>query len=405
MTQPDLDPPRLSVLIPTWNAAGTVERAIGSVLEDPDILVECVVVDDGSTDGTPDVVAAVAARDRRVGLIKISPNAGVSNARNQGLSVVRGEWLTFLDADDRLMPGAVAALLRPTSDPSVRAVIGQRIWTDGERSWVSHFYDIPDIREPGRKSIATHPGLLYYASATGKVFHRSLLDGLRFEGRVLGDQPWTIRALLRAGDRIQVIDETVYEWTRPRPDQVVETITSSTRASAGRSAEAAVIARGAFAEVSAEVDISIEDPDARLAVKRAYAERLIRSDFAAALKSAVERHDPESGRLFEAIGSLLGSMPPAVLTPDVLMRALLRPVWDRWSDVSPVAKRSYWHMLDPVRRADPSVEVRLLGSRRRSRHLVPVLHGAVRVTSVSPRAGDLLVRAIRTVASARRGRR
>ena len=73
-------------------------------------------------------------------------------------------------------------------------MIGQRIWTDGTTSWVSPVYDIPDIREPGRKAIATHPGLLSYASATGKALHRSLVTGLRFEGRVLGDQPWTIRA-------------------------------------------------------------------------------------------------------------------------------------------------------------------------------------------------------------------
>ena len=122
--------------------------------------------------------------------------------------------------------------MAPTADPTVRAVIGQRIWSDGERTWLSSRYDIPDIREPGRKSIATHPGLLYYASCTGKAFHRSLLDGLRFEGRVLGDQAWTIRALLRAGAGIEVVADTVFEWSRPRPGAAVETITTRARGTA-----------------------------------------------------------------------------------------------------------------------------------------------------------------------------
>ena len=149
-------------------------------------------------------------------------------------AAARGEWLAFHDADDRMLPGGIAALMRPTTDPAVVAVIGQRVWSDGERTWLSPLYDIPDIREPGRKSIATHPGLLYYAAVTGKVYHRSLLDGLTFEGRVLGDQAWTIKALLRAGNGIEVIDDTVFEWSRPHPDRFVATITSVSRSSADR---------------------------------------------------------------------------------------------------------------------------------------------------------------------------
>ena len=242
------DAPRLSILVPTWNAATTVERALDSVLAERVIPLEVVVVDDASTDGTADLVAAIAERDPRVVLLRLPANGGVSNARNRGLELVRGEWLAFLDADDLLLPGALDALMAPTAaDPAVRAVIGQRIQNNGERRWISKGYDNPDVRTPGRKSIATHPRLMYYASIHGKVFHRSLIRGLEFEGRVLGDQPWTIRALLRAGDGIEVIGETVYEWTHPHPDHWVETITSATKASAGRAADMARMAPGSFA--------------------------------------------------------------------------------------------------------------------------------------------------------------
>jgi len=92
--------PRLSVLLPTWNAAATVERALASILDEVDVRLEVLVIDDASTDGTADVVASVAERDARVVLIRLPANGGVSNARNHGLDVARGTWLAFLDAEE-----------------------------------------------------------------------------------------------------------------------------------------------------------------------------------------------------------------------------------------------------------------------------------------------------------------
>jgi hypothetical protein len=326
------------------------------VLEERRIPLECVVIDDGSTDGTADVVQSVADRDPRVVLIRLPENLGVSNARNRGLVVARGEWLAYLDADDRLLPGAIDALMRPTTDPDVLAVIGQRIWTDGERTWLSPVYDNADIREPGRKSIATHPGLLYYASATGKVIHRSLVTGLRFEGRVLGDQPWAVRALLRADGHIEVIGDTVYEWSRPHPDRYVETISAGTRASAERAAEMAAMAPSVFAEVSAEVDAQIDDEATRLAVKQAYFERLIRSDLSQPVKMALERRDPATDRLYAAVAAFLESVPAPILArSDLVVRRILWPPLRHWRSLAPSARPSYRRMIRAKLRADEAI--------------------------------------------------
>ncbi|HXG26981.1 MAG TPA: glycosyltransferase family 2 protein, partial [Candidatus Binatia bacterium] len=104
--------PVVSVLVAAWNAAGSIERALTSVLEVSDVALECIVIDDGSTDGTADVVRRVAARDPRVRLLSSPANEGVSAARNRGLAEVRGAWLTLLDADDRFLPGGLATLVR-----------------------------------------------------------------------------------------------------------------------------------------------------------------------------------------------------------------------------------------------------------------------------------------------------
>ena len=284
----------------------------------------------------------------------------MSNARNRGLATVRGEWLGFLDADDLLLPGALESLDRPTADPAVRAVVGQRIQNNGERRWISKGYDNPDVRIPGCKSIATNPRLMYYASIHGKLFHRSLIRGLEFEGRVLGDQPWTIRLLLRAGEGIEVIGETVYEWTHPHPDHWVETITSATKASAGRAADMALMAPIVFRAVADEVDADIADEATRLAIKGAYFERLVRSDLNGPVKMALDRRDVATARLFDAIGAFLAAVPAEIVaTCEPLVELILRPPAIRWHAVVRNARSSYWTMIRPARRADPRMGRRI----------------------------------------------
>lgn len=344
--------PFVSVLLPCWNAEGSITRALESVLEERSVPLECIVVDDGSTDRTMQLVAAVARRDERVVVVSLPENAGVSSARNRGLERVRGEWLTLLDADDRFLPGGLATLVRATGTPGVRAVIGQQIWYDGRRSWRSSLYDIPDIRQPGRKSIAANPGLVYYASPHAKLFHRSCFENLLFSGRVLGDQPWIIRALIRAGGDIVVLGETVYEWYRPQVGGGPPSITSTTRASAKRGVEAAGVAMGAFAAVAEEA-AQLEDAG-RDALLARYTERLLQSDLGVHLALALARRDPATAELIEALCAFIAALPSRYLAAsDALARDILEPPLRRWSGLDEAARSAYWRLLETALAADP----------------------------------------------------
>src|SRR4051794_7148381 len=97
----------VSVVIPAKNVAAYVGETLASALAQTEVT-EVIVVDDGSTDDTPAIVRAI--RDPRLRLMT-NGAAGVSAARNLGAQHASGQWLLFLDADDRLRPGAVAALL------------------------------------------------------------------------------------------------------------------------------------------------------------------------------------------------------------------------------------------------------------------------------------------------------
>ncbi len=99
----------VSVIMPAKNAASFIHEAIASVIAQGADVGELIVVDDGSIDRSNAIVRAFS--DSRIRLIP-NDGGGVSAARNTGARAASGEWLMFLDADDRLRNGAVPALLR-----------------------------------------------------------------------------------------------------------------------------------------------------------------------------------------------------------------------------------------------------------------------------------------------------
>ncbi|HFQ90111.1 MAG TPA: glycosyltransferase family 2 protein, partial [Desulfobulbus sp.] len=91
---------RISVIIPTWNRVGFLEKAIGSVLAQTRPCDELIVVDDGSSDGTADLVRTMASiAGREINYI-FQENRGAAAARNRGIAAASGELLCFLDSDD-----------------------------------------------------------------------------------------------------------------------------------------------------------------------------------------------------------------------------------------------------------------------------------------------------------------
>lgn len=101
---PDLSPARVSVVIPAYNSRAYLPQAIESALNQTPPPAEVIVVDDGSTDGTEDMLVPYLGRIR----YQRQPHLGVSAARNAGLAAATGEFVAFLDADDYFLPGKLA---------------------------------------------------------------------------------------------------------------------------------------------------------------------------------------------------------------------------------------------------------------------------------------------------------
>lgn len=128
----------ISVVIPARNAAGTLEKALQSLVRQGHRHWEAVVVDDGSTDETAAIVRRLADQDDRIRIVS-GPARGASAARNRGIAEVAGQWLQFLDADDWLEPDhleRMLAALRANPEAKVAWCSYRRVMLDGREDGV-----------------------------------------------------------------------------------------------------------------------------------------------------------------------------------------------------------------------------------------------------------------------------
>ena len=135
--------PLVSIVIPTYNRAGTLGRALDSVLAQTYTNFEIIIVDDGSTDGTSDLLKKYA--DPRIRVIRHVKNRGVTAAKNTGLDQIKGDWFCTLDSDNEIIPETLEEMLRiPLEmDPQIEGVVcncidsvtkqftGQKLTRDG----------------------------------------------------------------------------------------------------------------------------------------------------------------------------------------------------------------------------------------------------------------------------------
>ena len=121
--RPGIGSPLVSVITPTYNRAALLPRAIASVLSQDFADLELIVIDDGSTDSTQEVLAAI--KDPRLSSIRFERNRGIGAARHEAVSRARGEFIAFIDSDDVWLPGKlrfqVEVLLR---HPSIDVLFG-----------------------------------------------------------------------------------------------------------------------------------------------------------------------------------------------------------------------------------------------------------------------------------------
>lgn len=229
--------PLFSIITPAYNAEQYIRDCVTSVKAQNFVDWEMVVVDDGSTDGTARLVADLAATDPRV-LLLSKTNGGVSSARNAGLDAARGRYVIFLDSDDEMPAGALAAYANAIDReaPDVVQGVASRVGAQGRE--LSRISATPRVAACGTAretvdalALPDKAPLLHYI--WNKAYRRELLEraSVRFDESVsLGeDFIFNCSAIAQAGpiafidaDVCRYIQRDVESLTRRfRPDELI----------------------------------------------------------------------------------------------------------------------------------------------------------------------------------------
>ena len=133
---------KFSIIIPVYNVEKYLEQCLNSVLNQTFTDYEVICVNDGSTDGSLDILRSFAKKDARIQIIN-QKNGGLSDARNAGIQAAKGDYIFLIDSDDWITENALEVLSKNTENQDFIAFNGERFFEDGK-------IEIPDkgISEP-----------------------------------------------------------------------------------------------------------------------------------------------------------------------------------------------------------------------------------------------------------------
>ncbi|WP_158097260.1 glycosyltransferase family 2 protein [Massilimicrobiota sp. An105] len=211
------DSPLISVIIPVYNVELYLDRAVKSILSQTYQNLEIILVDDGSTDKSPQMCDKYKMCDRRVRVVH-KENGGLSSARNAGLDIARGKYISFLDSDDWVANDLFEYCLSLIESKPVdivqyatviTSVVGQSV-TNQEKIRILRGKDILDYL-----MIQSTKSDRYYA-AWNCLYTRDIIGELRFPvGRINEDIVWKYQVLSKAN---MMIDSTIVKHYYYRND-------------------------------------------------------------------------------------------------------------------------------------------------------------------------------------------
>ena len=201
MSSPDplpADAPLLSVIVPVYNEAETVAALLERVLA-VELPMQVIVVDDGSTDGSRDIVARLAAEHPEVEHVCHEANSGKGAAVHTGIAHARGRWTIIQDADLEYDPAEFPRLIAAAEEHGVRVVYGSRILGSSNRSYRCYYW--------GGRLVSLVASILYGRWITDeptcyKLFDTALLQGLRLRENGFGFCAEATAMVCRLGERI-----------------------------------------------------------------------------------------------------------------------------------------------------------------------------------------------------------
>ena len=195
----------LTVIIPVYKTEQTLDRCVESVLgQEVSDDMEVVLVDDGSPDGCPALCDEWAKRDKRIRVVH-QENKGLGAARNAGLDVARGEYVTFVDSDDMLAADTYPNLLKRLAEWPEADILEYEIRGANDLTLADAVYS--DAREYWLQTRAW-----WHSYACNKIYRRKLFDEVRYADNIFCEDILLLVQLMERNPVIATAHMGTYEY-------------------------------------------------------------------------------------------------------------------------------------------------------------------------------------------------
>ena len=203
----------ISIIIPIYNVEKFLDRCIKSVIAQTYTNIQIILVDDGSPDMCPEMCDYYAKLDKRIEVIH-KKNGGLSDARNAGLHMAKGEWVTFIDSDDMISNSFIESLYKTAIDNKCDiAMCKFKSFEDQIPNNIKHCNNVDVVSSENmlnRIYGTNHKSYLETIVTWNKIYRKALFNEIRFPyGRIHEDEATTYK-LLYFAKNIAIINEELY---------------------------------------------------------------------------------------------------------------------------------------------------------------------------------------------------
>lgn len=208
----------VSIIVPVYNVEEYLSPCIDSILHQLYQNFELILVDDGSTDSSGSICDQVENTDSRIKVIH-KPNGGLSDARNHGMRLAKGKYITFIDSDDTVAPDFLSILVTKAVAQNADIVQCKFALREEDLHIGSQSELLCDGGDGLRRFLVRDT---VYVAACGKLYKRELFQGIAFPlGRINEDHCTVYKTIYRS-NRILCIDYALY-WHRMRAGSIMHT--------------------------------------------------------------------------------------------------------------------------------------------------------------------------------------
>ena len=215
---PAQDEAMVSVVIPAYNATGTLERLFACLLNQTWQNLQIILVNDGSKDGTEAMARKAAEKDPRLTVVS-QENLGISSTRNAGLALCRGKYIRFIDADDTLPLDSIERMVRRAEKDGSELVIGGYDQYFGERKSFHNLAGRDDTVpcDDMMRHLCDHANSYFYGVLWNKLFVRELVEKqqCRFQqGLTWGEDFAFVMDYLAGVKQVSFMKDSLYDYRR-----------------------------------------------------------------------------------------------------------------------------------------------------------------------------------------------